>query len=82
MKSKVVRTIAMLVCVVVGIAMWVWYDIHTKPANPRISDGVRRIIKEEPSLKPMYDEAMSDGLLTLGEANAILNEANELKGSR
>jgi hypothetical protein len=65
---------------VVVVALWAWYDLRTKPANDRIHAGVRRMVEKEPSLKPMYDEAMSDGVLTTLEASGIINKANELKG--
>ena len=66
--------------VIVGAGLWAWYDLTTKPANERIQAGVQQIIQKEPSLRPMYDAAMKDGVLTTSEAARIVNKANELKG--
>ena len=64
---------------VVVVGLWAWYDLRTKPANDRIQAGVRQIIKEEPSLEPMYSDAMGDGVLTILEAKRIVDAANALK---
>ena len=65
--------------VIVGAGLWAWYDLTTKPANERVQAGVQQILKKEPSLQPMYDAAMSDGVLTTSEARKIVNKAVELK---
>ena len=82
MKGKWAKIIAFVVAGAVVVGLWVWYDMHNKPANPRIQEGVKRIVEKEPRVKPMYDSAMEDGMLTLSEARAIINEAQQLKDSR
>jgi len=79
MKKKILQTLVIAIAVIVGIGVWVWHDLNTKPANDRIQAGIKAIVAKEPSLKPAYNEALKDGVLTTLEANAILKKAEELK---
>jgi hypothetical protein len=76
-KKQIILTVAV---VVLGSLGWAWYELRNKPANERIQDGVRQIISKEPRVKPLYDQVMKDGVLTVLEANEIVDKANELKG--
>jgi len=73
------RKLLWLLVVVAVALIWAWYDLQTKPANERLQAGVRKIILMEPRVKPLFDEAMKDGVLTTLEANAIVGKATELK---
>jgi hypothetical protein len=79
MTTKTKRNILIALAIVVGIGVSVWYDL-AKPANERIQAGVQKILAKEPRVKPLYDEAMKDGVLTILEAKEIIDRANELKG--
>ncbi len=69
----------MIIVIFAGAGIWAWIDLRNKPANPRIQSGVRQILQKEPSLRPMYDDAMSDGVLSTLEAKQIIDKANEIK---
>ena len=82
MKSKWLKWLLIIVvCGLIG-GLWAMYDYYTKPAKQSIRDDVVRIVNEWPELKPMYDQAMSDGVLTLKEAKAIIDRANELRNGK
>jgi hypothetical protein len=77
--NKFKRKLSWIAVVVIGAVLWAWLDLRSKPANEQIQEGVRQILKTEPRVRSMYDEAMTDGILTALEANAIVNRANELR---
>src|SRR5688572_5793500 len=39
-----------------------------QPADKQLHSGIRHLVGKYPKLKPMYSEAMSDKVLTIGEA--------------
>lgn len=50
---------------------------HTRfiPASPELIKEVKEEVEKQPYLKPMYDKAMADGVMTEYEANQILIRA-------
>ncbi len=71
----------LLVVSVVGIgsAFLVWSILHTEPVAPGLDRGVREIVKRNPTLQPQLDRATADGVLTMSEANEIIEAAEKLK---
>jgi len=80
--KRLLRIILIVIAVLAIGGAWAWYELSTKPANERIQAGVRKLLKTEPRLRPLYEEAMKDGVLTTGEAMKITRRANELKSQR
>jgi hypothetical protein len=74
------KALAWIAVIVVGSLLWAWFDLSSKPANERLQNGIQQILQKEPRVRPMYDNAMKDGILTTLEANAIVDKAVELKG--
>lgn len=75
-----VKVVAGLAAVVVASGAWAVYDLQTKPANERIRAGIDKIVAQEPRVKPLYDQALADGVLTTPEADSIVKKAEEYKG--
>ena len=80
MSSTMKKNLLIAAIVVIVGGVWALFELRTKPANDKIQSGVRKIVDQEPRVKPLYDQAMTDGVLTILEANEIVDKANELKG--
>jgi hypothetical protein len=48
-----------------------------KSASPALMERTKNVVDKNPSLKPDWDKAMEDGVLTWPEANAILEKAGQ-----
>ena len=59
---------------------WISYSLRSHAVNSDIADGILHVIEQYPHLKPQYDEAMEDGVLTMVEANHILAVAESTPG--
>ena len=68
-----------LFAVVAAAMILVWYRVSYRSVDPGVEQGLRTVVQRNPALQPVLDRAMSDGLLTMAEANAIINEAEKLK---
>jgi hypothetical protein len=58
---------------------WAWYDLSTRQAKPELVEGVKKLLAKDPSLQPLYDEAMKDGVLTTFEAGRIVKQFDPAK---
>ncbi|MDB5339706.1 MAG: hypothetical protein JWN70_5325 [Planctomycetaceae bacterium] len=67
------------VAVVAGSIILMWYRVSYLAVDPGLEQGIQTVVKRNPTLQPMLDRAMSDGRLTMAEANAIINAAEKLK---
>jgi hypothetical protein len=74
------RNILIVVVIAIVALLWAAYDLGVKPAKKSIRVGVLKIVEIEPRVKPMYQEAMKDGVLTTLEAKRIIDRADELDG--
>jgi len=77
----------MLVGVILGIAVmvffaaWpVWKWIETKPVSDSLYERTKAAVDRNPRLKPAWDIALQDGVLTWREARVILEGAGEKLG--
>ncbi len=70
-----------LVAVVAGVMLLVSYRVAYRSVDPGLEQGIRTIVQRNPALQPVLDRAMTDGVLTMAEANAIINAAGKLKQS-
>ncbi len=74
--------ICLEVCVVgVGSAGFVWYALFNVAVASGLERGVRQIVNQNPTLQPMLDRATADGVLTMSEANAVIDAAEKLKAA-
>ena len=67
------------VAVVVGSLILVWYRVSYRAVEPGLEQGIQTVVKRNPVLQPLLDRAMSDGRLTMTEANAIISAAEKSK---
>jgi hypothetical protein len=51
-----------------------------KKAGPALIEKTRKAVEKHPELKPDYDKAMEDGVLSYDEAKEILEKAGETVG--
>jgi hypothetical protein len=57
---------------------WPLYKKLTlKRASPALIERTRKAVEKHPELKPDYDKAMEDGVLSYEEAKEILEKAGE-----
>ena len=70
--------------VIIVFVLFMLFGGGGEKASQQTQADVKRVVRIYPTLKPEYTRAMSDGKLTLNEANSILKKANALtvKGNR
>ena len=68
-------------CVIAVAGFWTIQHHLQRPAAAGIHSGVQEILALFPSLRPQYDEALQDGVLSLGEANQIVSAAEKIRQS-
>jgi hypothetical protein len=76
--SKIAIT---FVAVAAGSAILVWYRVSYRSVDSGLEQGIRNVVNRNLSLRPLFEQAMSDGKLTMAEANAIIKEAEKSKGT-
>ena len=62
--------------VLIASGTLVWYQYHNRSVSEEISSGIQQAVRRNPRLGSLYDEALSDGVLSMSEANQILDEAD------
>jgi len=73
---------ALVVLAVLVFAGWrVWSRANGRPASEALHQKIKVLVDKKPDLRPSYDRAMEDGVLTIGEARAILDERHLAVGS-
>lgn len=70
-------TKAAVACLAVLIASsaLVWYRYHYGAVPGDIEVDVRRTVRLHPGLEPMYEEAVSDGVLSMKDVERIVEAA-------
>ena len=66
----------LFVVVIVGLA---YLKATGKPASESLHQKIKAYVAKHPELQPSYDRALSDGKLTLREAQTILEEGKALR---
>lgn len=74
-----VKTILSVCVVAVLSSIVVWYGVYRRAVDLGLERGIRKIVKLNPTLQHMLDRADEDGVLTMSEANAIIDAAETLK---
>jgi hypothetical protein len=60
------------------LVAWPMYKKHhLRAASAALMERTKNVVEKNPQLKPDWDRAMEDGVLTWPEANAILEKAGE-----
>jgi hypothetical protein len=60
------------------LAFWpVWKWITPKPVSAALFERTKAAVDKHPDLRPAWDKAMQDGVLTWPEAKEILERAGE-----
>jgi hypothetical protein len=63
---------------VVPFAAWpVLKWLKPKPVSPALFERTKAAVEKDPRLRPAWDKAMEDGVLTWPEAKEILESAGE-----
>ena len=63
---------------VVFLTAWpLWKWLTVKPVSPALYERTKALVEKDPRLKPAWDKAMEDGVLTWPEAKEILESAGE-----
>jgi hypothetical protein len=74
---------AVTLCLVaiVSFSAWpLWKHLHVKRANAALEARTRALVEKHPELKPAWNIAMEDGVLTREEAKQIVEGAGEKLG--
>jgi hypothetical protein len=66
-----------LVATVFFISWPVWKWLMIKPVSARVYERTQKAVEKNPRLKPAWDIALQDGVLTWPEAKIILESAGE-----
>jgi hypothetical protein len=77
-RSKQVVAVLALVATACLIVAWPMYKKYRiTPASTTLMERTKKAVEKNPNLKPDWDKAMEDGVLTYPEAKAILEKAGE-----
>ena len=66
-----------LVAILSFMAFPLWKRLSVKQANAALEARVRALVEKHPELKPAWNIAMEDGVLTRDEAREIVEGAGE-----
>jgi hypothetical protein len=74
-KTWAVIALLAMACAIVG---WpIYKKLSLKAASAAMMERTKEAVDKNPQLKPDWDKAMEDGVLTEEEANAILEKARQ-----
>jgi hypothetical protein len=59
---------------------WKWF--YLRPVSPVLFERTKTVVEQNPQLRPLWDKAMQDGVLTWPEAKEILERADEKGGPK
>jgi hypothetical protein len=66
---------------ILAITAWpVWKWISPTPVSASLFERTKAAVEKNPQLRPAWDKAMQDGVLTWDEAKDILEKAGEKPG--
>jgi hypothetical protein len=79
-RTMLVGAILCMMAMVFFAAWPVWHWIENKPVSAALYERTRAAVEKNPRLKPAWDIALQDGVLTRFEARVILESAGEKLG--
>jgi hypothetical protein len=71
----VVLGLVAVLCFVVGWPLYLW--LRVKPVSAALFERTKALVERNPQLRPEWDRAMQDGVLTWREAKSIIERAGE-----
>lgn len=71
-------SILVVVVIVVAGAWRIWWRYENLPASDSQRQDVEALVEKHPELRPSYDRALADGVLTVREAKLIRLESESL----
>ena len=77
MKTKALSGVILIVIIICIAGFSFWYRAGNKPVSASLNESVKKIVGDDSELKVEYDKALEDGILTLWEAQAIIDRAGE-----
>ena len=78
--SRQTKQFGAILCLVaiISFSIWpLWKWLSVKSANRALEERTRAVVEKHPELKPAWNIAMQDGVLTWAEAKEILEAAGE-----
>jgi hypothetical protein len=76
-RSKLVAVLALVATACLIVAWPVYKKYRITPASTTLMERTKKAVEKNPNLKPDWDKAMEDGVLTYPEAKEILEKAGE-----
>ena len=79
-KLLIVGTVLTFLALLPFLGWPLYKKLTLKKASPALIERTTRALEKHPELKPDYDKAMEDGVLSRDEAKEILEKAGETLG--
>ena len=76
----ILGTVLMFVALLPFVGWPLYKRLTLKKASAALMERTRKAVEKHPELKPDYDKAMEDGVLSHDEAKEILEKAGETVG--
>jgi hypothetical protein len=75
--KKIVAVVALLAIAMFVVAWPIYKKYSVRAVSPSLLERTRKVVEKNPQLRPDWDNAMEDGVLTWPEAKSILEKAGE-----
>ena len=79
-RIKLIGTILVFLALLPFLGWPLYKKLTLKNASPALIERTRKAVEKHPELKPGYDKAMEDGVLSYDKAKEILEKAGETVG--
>ena len=76
-RMMVIGVVLALLALVPFVTYPLWKGLLIKQASVALFEKTKTLVEKNPQLKPLWDEAMQDGVLTWSEAKAIWDKAGQ-----
>ena len=73
----ILGTVLMFLALLPFVGWPVYKKLTLKKASPALIERTKKAVEKHPELKPDYDKAMEDGVLSYDEAKEILEKDGE-----
>jgi hypothetical protein len=80
-KFLMVGTVVMFLALIPFLGWPIYKNLTLRRASAALTERTVRAVEKHPELKPTYDKAMEDNVLTYDEAKEILEKAGETVGT-
>jgi hypothetical protein len=77
LRKKQIGVLLTLLAVVAFSAWPIWMWLRPKAVSAELFGRTKALVEQNPQLRPAWDEAMRDGVLTWPEAKAIWERAGK-----